>query len=246
MMSLIRLCRHAVIAAVVLSPVACAPQQRMGMVVDPSTGLQHGSVIETNLLVDASQFADKSIKVNIRNTSGDPAFDLHGFRAALENAYHAKGYEPTRSSEFAILIDVNVVFSGQISQNMTNEFGFLFAAGGGVAGAAIGGDSIGAAAGVLSGIAIGAIIGSYISEDTYIVVARMNMAIKDWERGTRETTIVFSASDTEEEEEQIGFKAFRETVGTGIAVYAGGRNVAQSRIAESVRQRFIRILSDVI
>ena len=74
----------------------------------------------------------------------------------------------------------------------------------------------------------------------------MNMAIKDWERGTRETTIVFSASDTEEEKEKKGFKAFRETIGTGIAVYAGGRNLAQSRIAESVRQRFIRILSDVI
>ena len=62
-MTLLRLCHDAVIAAVVLLPIACAPQQRMGMVVDPSTGLQHGSVIETNLLVDASQFADKSIKV---------------------------------------------------------------------------------------------------------------------------------------------------------------------------------------
>jgi hypothetical protein len=74
----------------------------------------------------------------------------------------------------------------------------------------------------------------------------MKMAIKDWERGTRETTIVFSASDTEEEEVQTGIKAFRDTIGTGIAVYAGGRNVTQSRIAENVRQRFVRILSDVI
>lgn len=234
------------VVIIVLLVWSCAPQQRMGMVVEPSTGLQYGSIIETNLLVDSSQFADNSIKVNIRNTSGDPAFDLHGFRAALENAYRAKGYEPTRSSEFAILIDINVMYSGQISQNMSREFGFLGAAGGGVAGAAIGGDAIGAAAGVLAGVAIGAIIGSYISEDTYIVVAEMNMAVKDWERGTRETTIVFSASDKEEEEEQVGVKAFRETIGTGIAVFAGGRNVAQSRIAESVRQRFIRILSDVI
>lgn len=234
------------VVIVILLVWSCAPQQRMGMVVEPSTGLQYGSIIETNLLVDSSQFADNSIKVNIRNTSGDPAFDLHGFRAALENAYRAKGYEPTRSSEFAILIDINVMYSGQISQNMSREFGFLGAAGGGVAGAAIGGDAIGAAAGVLAGVAIGAIIGSYISEDTYIVVAEMNMAVKDWERGTRETTIVFSASDKEEEEEQAGVKAFRETIGTGIAVFAGGRNVAQSRIAESVRQRFVRILSDVI
>jgi hypothetical protein len=138
----------------------------MGMVVDPATGLQYGSVIEKNLLVDASQFSDKSIKVNIRNTSGDPAFDLHGFRAALENAYRAKGYEPTRSAEFAILIDINVMYSGQISQNMTNEFGFLGAAGGGVAGAAIGGDTTGAVAGILSGLAIGVIVGSHVSEDT--------------------------------------------------------------------------------
>ena len=242
----LRFCRHAAIAIAVLLPISCAPQQRMGMVVDPATGLQYGSVIEKNLLVDASQFSDKSIKVNIRNTSGDPAFDLHGFRAALENAYRAKGYEPTRSAEFAILIDINVMYSGQISQNMTNEFGFLGAAGGGVAGAAIGGDTTGAVAGILSGLAIGVIVGSHVSEDTYIVVAQMKMAIKDWERGTRETTIVFSASDTEEEEVQTGIKAFRDTIGTGIAVYAGGRNVTQSRFAENVRQLFVRILSDVI
>lgn len=55
---------------------SCAPPQRMGMVVDPATGLQYGSVIEKNIVVDSSQFENKRIKVRIRNTSGDAAFDM--------------------------------------------------------------------------------------------------------------------------------------------------------------------------
>ncbi len=232
--------------AAVLVLAACAPQQRMGMVVDPETGLQWGSVIEKNIVVDASQFENPRIKINIRNTSGDPNFDLHQFRSKLEQAYAAKGYEPTRSADFGILIDINVMYSGQVSRNMAAEFGFLGAAGGAVAGAAIGRDTIGGVAGALAGVTLGTILGSYVTEDTYIVVAHVSLGVVDLERGERETTIVFSASKKEKRRERAGFKPFRKRLKTGIAAYAGGRNVSQRRIAEGVRQRFFRILTDVI
>ncbi|MCH9051090.1 MAG: hypothetical protein IIA72_08400 [Proteobacteria bacterium] len=236
----------AVLVASVVGATGCAPQQRLGMVIDPLTGLQYGSVIERNIVVDASQFTNRTVKINIRNTSGDPVFDLHGFRSELERVYAAKGYKPTREVDFGILIDINVMYSGQISRSMARQFGFLGAAGGGVAGVTIGGDAVGATAGILTGAVLGAILGSYVTEDTYIVVADVNIGVVDLERGKRDTTIVFSASKREERRERAGFKPFREHLKTRIAAYAGGQNIPQQSIAKGVRQRFLRILSDVI
>jgi len=219
----------------------------MGMVVEPDTGLQYGSVIEHNIVVDASQFENRMVKVNIRNTSGDPAFDLRSFQTSLEQAYKAKGYEPVGGDEeFGILIDINVMYSGQVSRNRIGSFAFLGGAGGGIAGAAIGDSNVATAAGALSGVALGTILGSYVTEDTYIVIADVTLGVIDVERGERETTIVFSASQKEERREKSGFKSFRERVNTGIAVYAGGQNISQSRISSGVRQRSLIILSDVI
>jgi len=65
-------------------------------------------------------------------------------------------------------------------------------------------------------------------------------------RGKRKTTIRFSSSQKKDEDKQAGFKPFRQKVTTGISVFAGGRNIPQSRIAVQVRERFKRIISDVI
>ena len=104
---------------------ACAPQQRMGMVVDPQTRLQYGSVVERNILIDSSQFKNRKLKLRIRNISGDPAFDLHGFRSRLEQSYSSKGYDLTTGDDFGLLVDVNVVYSGQTRSDLSQEFGFL-------------------------------------------------------------------------------------------------------------------------
>jgi hypothetical protein len=228
---------------------ACAPQQRMGMVVDPQTQLQYGSVVERNILIDSSQFNNKKLKLRIRNISGDPAFDLHGFRARLVSSYTSKGYDVTESDDFGLLVDVNVVYSGQMRTDLRREFGFLGAASGGTAGAIAGtGGSAeaGLAIGVISGAALGAIIGSYVTEDTYIVVARYNVAVADQYRGEKKTTIVFSSSGTQQKTERSNVKPFEQRLSSGIAVYAGGRNTPQARISDQVRQRFARILTDMI
>lgn len=224
---------------------ACAPGQRMGMVVDPETGLQYGSVIERNIVVDPSQFRVPRIKLNIRNTSGDPAFDLHGFRARLEQAYADKGYETTRGSDFGILLDVNVMYSGQVTTSLATEFGFLGAAAGGVAGYRSSAKA-GTGIGVVSGATLGAISGSYIREDTYIVVGSISLGVAPAKSRARETTIVFNASRREKKVEPKPYKPFQRRAATDLAVFAGGRNVRQAAIAEEVRQRFARILADVI
>ena len=224
---------------------SCAPRQRLGMVTDPATGLQYGSTVSRNILVDASQFVNRKIKIRIRNTSGDPAFNLHQFRASLERAYAEKGYEPSQQDGFGILLDVNVIYSGQASRNKAQELGLLGASAGGIVGTAKGG-GIGAAAGIVTGATLGTVIGSYVTEDTYIVIARVNLAIMKLEPKDDGTTIVFSSSQKKEHRKRKAVRAFQQRLRNQIAVYAGGENTPQATIAGNVRQRFIRILSDII
>ncbi|NQU71436.1 MAG: hypothetical protein HQ514_12860 [Rhodospirillales bacterium] len=229
--------------AIVVS--GCAPRQRLGMVMDRETGLQYGSTVSRNIIVDASQFVNRKVKIRIRNTSGDPAFDLHQFRAALERTYANKGYEPSQQDGFGILLDVNVTYSGQVSHNKAEELGLLGASAGGIAGTAKGG-GIGAATGIVTGATLGAVIGSHITEDTYIVTAQVNLAIMKLAPENNGMTIVFNSSQKREHQKRKAVRPFEQRLKNRIAVYAGGDNTPQATIAGNVRQRFIRILSDII
>ena len=68
----------------------------------------------------------------------------------------------------------------------------------------------------------------------------------DSKSGKITRSITFSSSPKLQEEEDDGFKRFKEVVSTEIAVYAGGRNVQQSEIVNEVRRRLVRIVSDII
>jgi len=226
----------------------CAPQSRMGMVVDPETGLQMGSVVERNIVLDSSQFENRRLKLTIRNTSGDDAFALQAFRAQLERAFAAKGYSIATDDDFGVLIDINVRYSGQATRDRAVEFGILGGAAGGLAGAARSPTVTTTGASLLAGATLGTIIGSYQREETFLVIADVVVGVNDPKRGSTEKTIVFSSSPSlqDKNEKRSGIKPFEQRLGTGVAVYAGGRNASQRTIAEGVRQRFVRILSDVI
>lgn len=234
-----------VLLACLVAITSCAPRQRLGMVMNSKTGLQYGSTVSSNIVVDASQFTNRRVKVRIRNTSGDAAFDLHRFRAQLERSYADKGYEPSQKDGFGILLDVNVTYSGQVSRSKAEELGLLGASAGGIAGTAKGG-TIGAAAGIVTGATLGAIIGSHITEDTYIVIALVNVAIMKQSPEKDGTTIVFSSSRRKEYRKRKAVRPFEQSLRNRIAVYAGGDNTPQATISSNVRQRFIRILSDII
>lgn len=228
------------------------PPTRLGMVKNPSTGLMYGSIIEKNVVTDPSFFANKKVKVRIRNTSGDTAFDLYSFTNQIRRALAANGYEPTNDDDFGLLIDVNVMYSGQIQTNLVREFSFLGAAAGGLAGAAkTSGGVIGTTAGVLAGATLGNILGSFITDDTYIVVSRVTFGIiKEKKRSKK--YITFSRSpktryeDEDNEEKERKKRGFRRTVTTKLSVFAGGRNTAQSEIAAEVRARIARIVGNFI
>ena len=237
--------------ALVIGGCASSPS-RMVMVKDPQTGMQLGSAIERNIFIDPSQFSNRSIKITTRNGSGDQAYQLGAFTGSLKNAFANKGYVPTEADSFGIKLDLNVLYSGQIQENMSSQFSFL----GGAAGAVTGyrsnyrGSTEGnTVAGALVGATIGGILGSFVTSDTYIVVAEVSIGIPDGtsEGGGDKKTITLGSSPTLQEEIiPRNYRPFREVKRTKVAVYAGGSGGSQEQIADQVRQRLIRIVSDAI
>lgn len=243
------------VVAVALLASGCSnivnPPPRLGMVKDPQTGIQMGSVIEKNFVTDASFYDNKKIKVRIRNTSGDRAFNLYGFRSQLESSYKQAGYIPTSDSDFGLLVDINVMYSGQAQSNLSNQYGFLGASAGGLAGAARGG-GIAIASGTIAGATLGSIIGSFVTDDTYIIVAKVTFGIvkgghkRDGKRITFSRSITGNVEDFEEREARKRQRGFKSTHSTRLSVFAGGRNVMQAEVASQVRSRFVRIIRDFI
>lgn len=229
--------------ALAVTLAACAPRHHDGLVVDPHTGLRYGAVIERNLVVDASQFADRRLKLRLRNSSGDAVFDLHTLRGVLQDAYAAKGYTHGEGDSFGLLLDVNLLYSGQVSESVATQFGFLGATAGGIGGYYAGIDA-GAATGTLAGAALGAILGSYIRDDTYIVIAEVTLAVSEDTKGS-ERVIQFGTHDAPASRTP-GPRRLDDAASTRLAVYAGGRNTTQAEIAPEVLRRFERILADVI
>ena len=239
-------CRWALVMVVSGIVAACqGTQGRLNMVTDPGTGLQYGSAIEKSIFVDADQFENNAIKVSIRNTSGDPAFDVHGFRSDLERSYADKGFKPARS-DFGIKLDLNVVYSGHIREDLSAQYGFLGAAAGGIAGYRSPARA-GTAIGVLAGATIGAILGGTQTQDTYITISEVAIGFAE-SKGVGQTSksVTFGSSPKLQQERKSGFKPFRGVLRTRVAVYGGGRNVSQQRIADAVRRRLIRIVADMI
>ena len=240
--------KYALVTFAIIFTSGCAAPPRMGMVKDPQTGLQFGSVIEKNFFLDASQFKNRSIKVATRNASGDQAYQVSAFSTDLNGAFSRKGYLPTQADTFGMKLDVNVLYSGQIQMNLGSQFAFLGGAGGAIAGYRSN-EVAGTAAGMLVGATIGSIIGSNVADDTYIVVAEVSLGITDspvGEGGDKKVISFGSSPKLQEEKLTSNFKPFREVMRTRIAVYAGGRNINQQQIAEQVKQRLVRIVSDSI
>jgi len=232
------------VAAVVMLS-GCAQPNRMGMIKDPDTGIQYGSMVGNTFFMDADQFPNKTIKVSARNASGDVHYDIRRFKSELELAFQSKGFEAYKNDGFGVKVDVVVEYSGHVQSNMSGILGVL----GSGAGYVVGRHSSGTASegiGIVAGATLGAIAGSYITDDTYIIVATVNVGVMDEKTGKTSKTITFSRSPKLQEEEDDGFKRFKEVVSTKVAVYAGGRNLPQSEVVGEVRRRLVRIVSDII
>ncbi len=241
----------ALAASVLVAGCVGTPTSRLGMVKSPDSGLMIGSAIDGFSVTDPAFFSNKRVKVRIRNTSGDSAFDLYEFRSKLEDAYRDTGFEPTREDDFGLLVDLNVTLSGHVQTNMTDEYALIGAGAGGIAGYRSGATA-GTATGVLAGATLGSIAGSFVTDDTYVIVADVTLVIVKNPRKREGKTITFSrsVSGSIEDEEDRRTSRSRPKMGSiiesTVAVFAGGRNTPQSAIVDMVRQRMIRIVRDII
>ncbi|PCI41522.1 MAG: hypothetical protein COB46_03225 [Rhodospirillaceae bacterium] len=240
------------IAVIAMTFTACTQvspnQSRMGMVIDEKTGLLFGSAIDGNLITDASFYTNRSLKVRTRNTSGDTTFNLSDFTQDLVAAYEAKGYEPTQKDGFGLLMDINVLYSGQAQSTQSTQLGIIGALMGSTYGGATQKGNILAS---ITGATLGHILGSYITDDTYMVVAEVTFGVVKKYRISKKR-VTFSRSkklaniDDPDWDEKVYARGFKETFTTQFTVYAGGRNVKQSEIADEVRKRAVRIAADYI
>lgn len=224
----------------------CSQTTRLGMIKDPTTGIQYGSTIGESFFIDSQQFANNVLKVSTRNVSGDIHYDLKSFTNQLKSAFKEKGYNTDTDQDFGVKVDVVIEYSGHVQTNMSNSFAFLGAATAGYYGSRYSSAKDAEKIGIVTGAMLGSIAGSYQTEDTYIVIAKVNIGILDSKSGRVTRTISFSSSPKLQEEEKDGLRRFKEVVSTDIAVYAGGRNVEQSEVVNEVKKRLIRIVSDII
>lgn len=224
----------------------CRSKQRMGMVRDEQTGLLYGSMTSGSFVIDPSQFDSPTLKVTIRNTSGDPAVNLKALRSTLEASYRDRGYKIVRNGKYSVHLDINLRYSGQISKDVADEVGLIGLGGGAYAGARIGKSADAVVAGGASGAAIGTIMGQYMTQDTYILLADTVLALVDKNAKKRTMIIEFGDTQIEREGEDTGFTSYRVREKTQVAVYAGGDNTPQSEIVRGVTLRFKRILRDII
>lgn len=232
----------AVMAALVCG---CASRQRIGMVRDSETGLMYGSTVTGNFVCDPAQFKTPVVKVKLRNTSGDPAIDMKQFRGSIEDSLRSKGYGIGQGSDFGIQLDVNLVYSGQFSRSRAAEYGLLGAAAGGYTGYRQGGTD-GSVIGTAGGATAGAVLGSYSTEDTYLMVVDVVVGIMGKPYRKKETVISFGDTRIKKRRERAGFRGFTNTERLQLAVYAGGDNTEQSEIITGVTGRMRRILNDIL
>ncbi|MDO0545719.1 complement resistance protein TraT, partial [Escherichia coli] len=127
-----------------------------------------------NVFVDPSQFANRTVKLRLRNSSGDPSIDVSAIRSAMESGLRAAGYQ-IGEQNFGILVDVNLYFMNSVAQGRqraSNEVGILL---GGVAGYEMAKRPGGLGPG--SGALLGAVAGATLQEvlranneyDSYLV-----------------------------------------------------------------------------
>lgn len=215
-----------------------------------------GSATSQNIFVDASQFANRTVKVRLRNSSGDPSIDVSRIRADVESGLRAAGYQ-IGEQNFGILVDINLYFMNTVAQGRqraSNEVGALL---GGVAGYELAKRPGGMGAG--SGALLGAIAGATLQEvlrantefDTHLVLSDVNIGVLRQENKKKDFLVIGGNQIDQREEAKADkgngtFESFamRETI--KVAVYAGDKREHRAQVMHAIQDRLARVLSNLI
>lgn len=211
-----------------------------------------GSATSKNIFVDPSQFANRVVKVRLRNSSGDPSIDMSRIRASVESGLRSAGYTVS-DNDFGIVLDVNLYFMNSVAvgrRQVSNEVGVLL---GGVAGYEMAKRPGGVSAG--SGAILGAIAGSTLQDvlrsnteyDSYMAVCDVNIGVVKQENKKKDFFVIGGNRIEREQSEDNGtFESFalRETV--KVSVYAGDRRENRGYVMGAIQDRLARVVSNLI
>ncbi len=215
-------------------------------------GFSIGSTTSKNLFIDSSQFSNRTIKLRIRNSSGDPDFDLSRFRNSIENGFRSAGYSIS-DQNYGIIVDVNAFQFQSVSRaniSTSRGLGLLL---GGVAGYELSkrSDNISSA----SGIILGAIAGSSLEEIvryhgetwTYIALCDVNIGIIRMKNVEKDRFIIggnkieYPLSD--DVDTYTNF-AYKDTI--RIAAYAGDDPSRSRQTIDALLDRLGRIVGNLL
>lgn len=210
-----------------------------------------GSATSKNVFVDPSQFANRTVKLRLRNSSGDPSIDVSAIRSAMESGLRAAGYQ-IGEQNFGILVDVNLYFMNSVAQGRqraSNEVGILL---GGVAGYEMAKRPGGLGPG--SGALLGAVAGATLQEvlranneyDSYLVLSDVNVGVVKQENRKKDFFVIGGNRIEQRQEDNGTFESFamRETV--KVAVYAGDRRERRGQVMDAIQDRLARVLSNLL
>ena len=89
-----------------LFTLSCTNSQNAGMY-DKNNKVSSGSAISKNVFTDISQFADKIVKVKIRNTSGDFDINKNKLKQGLKSGLEENGFK-VNENQYDFVIDLNI------------------------------------------------------------------------------------------------------------------------------------------
>lgn len=238
---------------VIFSGTACSTSYHMQA--SPPSGLQIGSIVSKNLFLDASQFANRTVKLRLRNSSGAPELDLGRLRGSIEESLRIAGYEVS-DKNFGIVMDINA-FQMQSAQNArvtsNSGLGVLL---GGVAGYELAKKSGGMSAGggtilgAVAGATLEQIIQSYGSRSTFLVLCDVNIGVVRQENIRKDRFMIggnrIEQRNIESEQDEATFTSFalRDTV--RVAAYAGDDANMENRTITAMIDRLGRVVANLL
>lgn len=215
-----------------------------------------GSTVSRNLFMDAIQFGNKSVKVRLRNSSGDPGIDMAHMRGDVEANLRSAGYSIADGTA-GIVVDANLYFLNNVAtgrQRASNEVGVLL---GGVVGyeAAKGRGGVGAGSGAILGAIAGATLQDVLRQhndyDSYLAVCDVNIGVVRQQNTKRDSFVIggnrFDQDrQRDQDERSLTFDSFalRETV--KVYVWAGDLRSRKDSLMSAIQDRLARVVANLI
>lgn len=217
-------------------------------------GFQIGSATSRNLFIDSTQFPNHTIKLRLRNSSGDPSLDVTALRQSVETGLRSAGYTVS-DQNFGIVVDVNAFqLQTAAASNVTSNSGLGMLLGSVVGyesakrSGRIGGGS-GAIVGAVAGSLLEDVLRNHGTRATYLALCDVNIGVIRQESTKNDRFVIGgnkierSKGDDLEKDTFSGF-AMRETV--RVAVYAGDSPDRVYQTVGAIVDRLGRVIANLL